>query len=329
VRGWCVSSCGQNVDRDYFSVRISPGTGNWRRPCPRVSHYMGCKKLKSYPKDRKLFVKKEEQLAAEFLRKRFGDDPLYEPLGNGTPPDFSIDGTACEVRRLNQRYIDEGGANEGLEQIDIPLNLALQRKLSEIPFSAKGGSMFWGSKFKRPLEGRMGRIVAQLAQAAREHYEEGSRKSKEISVGGVTLDLIAYSTSAGKAFIMGYTVDDDSGGMLGDIYPTSIRLALEEKIAKTKSVADKFDRWILILVDNVLPGMMEPNDIGPLDLNLHHFNCVAILNPDSSLALEYPAGSLKLHCRIRQRAYQLYEERDRHEGHELEDWLKAEGEVSS
>ncbi len=56
--------------------------------------------------------------------------------------------------------------------------------------------------------------------------------------------------------MMGYTVDDDSGGMLGDIYPTSIRLALEEKIAKTKDIADKFDRWILILIDDVLPGII-------------------------------------------------------------------------
>lgn len=274
-------------------------------------------------------MKKEEQVVSEFLRKHFGKNPVYEPLGNGTPPDFSIDGTAFEVRRLNQRYMDESGANEGLEQVDIPLNVALQSELSRIPFSDKGGSIFWGSKFKRPLEGKMARIVTQLAQAAREHYEKGSRKSKEIAVGGVTLDLIPSSTSTGKAFMMGYTVDDDSGGMLGDIYPTSIRLALEEKIAKTKDIADKFDRWILILVDDVLPGIMEPNDIGPLDLHLLHFNVVVILNPDASLALEHPVGFLKLYEKIRLRAYELYEERGRGQGHDLDDWLKAEGELSS
>ncbi|HEY2115075.1 MAG TPA: DUF2934 domain-containing protein, partial [Candidatus Angelobacter sp.] len=96
-----------------------------------------------------------------------------------------------------------------------------------------------------------------------------------------------------------------------------------------KDMADKFDRWILILVDDVLPGMMEPNDIGPLDLVLHHFNSVAILNPDASLALEYPVGSLKLHERIRQRAYELYEEQGGKHGHDLDDWLKAEGEPST
>lgn len=274
-------------------------------------------------------MKKEEQVVSEFLRKRFGKSPVYEPLGNGTPPDFAIDGTAFEVRRLNQRYIDERGANDGLEQVDIPLNLALQRELSRIPFADEGGSIFWGSKFKRPLEDKIGRIVAQLAQGAREHYEQGSRKQKDITVGGVTLELIPSSAPTGKAFMLGYTVDDDSGGMLGDIYPTSIRLALEEKIAKTKDIADKFDRWILILVDDVLPGMMEPNDIGPLDLVLHHFNSVAILNPDASLALEYPVGFLKVHEKIRQRAYELYQERGGKHGHDLDDWLKAEGELGT
>jgi Protein of unknown function (DUF2934) len=31
---------------------------------------------------------------------------------------------------------------------------------------------------------------------------------------------------------------------------------------------------------------------------------------------------------IRQRAYELYEERDSEDGHELEDWLRAEEEIT-
>jgi len=122
---------------------------------------------------------------------------------------------------------------------------------------------------------------------------------------------------------MGYTGDDDSGGMLGDIYPTSIRLALEDKIAKTKGIADKFYRWVLILVDDVLPGITEPTDISPLHLNLGHFRSVVIINPDGTLALEYPHASLKLHEKIRQRAYELYEKR------RFDDWLRAEAEPNS
>jgi DUF2934 family protein len=39
-----------------------------------------------------------------------------------------------------------------------------------------------------------------------------------------------------------------------------------------------------------------------------------------------PAG---LEEEIRRRAYQIYEERDRCEGHSLDDWLRAEAEILS
>jgi hypothetical protein len=272
-------------------------------------------------------MKPEERIASEFLTKHFGKMPTYEPLGQSTPPDFSIGGTAFEVRRLNQRFFHKDGTNEGLEQVDIPLNRALHRELSNIPFSEEGGTIFWGCKFRRPLTARVGRIVKHLAAAAQEYYSEGSRKPKEIAVEGVTLDLFPASTPVGKALRMGYTGDDDSGGMLGDIYPTGIRLALEGKIAKTKGIADKFDRWVLVLVDDVMPGIMEPTDIGALHMNLGHFRSMVVVNPDASLALEYPCGSLKLQEEIRQRAYALYEKRGRKHGHDLDDWLEAEAEA--
>jgi Protein of unknown function (DUF2934) len=271
-------------------------------------------------------MKSEESTASKFLVKRFNRTPVLEPLGKSTPPDFSIGRTAFEVRRLNQRYYHEDGTNEGLEQVDIPLSRAVHQELSKIQFSEQGGTVFWGLKFRRPLLDPMSTIVNRFAEAAQEYYLGSSRAPRQIDFGGATLDLFPSSTSVGKALTGGYTGDDDSGGMLGHIYPASIRLALEDKIAKTKGIADKFCRWVLILVDEVLPGMMEPNDIGPLNLSLAHFQSVVIINPDATLALEYPDRSLKLHEAIRLRAYQLYEQRGGKHGHDLDDWLKAETE---
>jgi hypothetical protein len=37
----------------------------------------------------------------------------------------------------------------------------------------------------------------------------------------------------------------------------------------------------------------------------------------------------ELEDQIRRRAYELYEERGREDGHELEDWLRAEEEITS
>jgi hypothetical protein len=274
-------------------------------------------------------MKPEERIASEFLTEHFGKMPTYEPLGQSTAPDFSIGGTAFEARRLNQRFFHEDGTNEGLEQTDIPLNLALHRELSKIPFSDQGGTIWWGSRFRRPLTDEMKNIVNQLGAAAREYYLEGSRESREVTVGGVTLDLFPASESHGKAIIPGYRGDDDSGGMLSYIYTTSIRLALEDKVDKTKGIADRFDRWILVLIDDILPTIIEPSDLGPFDLNLGYFRGVVVINSDASLALEYPNGSLKLHEQIRQRAYELYEKRGREHSHDLDDWLKAEAEPRS
>jgi hypothetical protein len=61
-------------------------------------------------------MKREEQVASEFLTTRFGKKPVYEPLGKSTPPDFSIDDTAFEVRRLNQRYINDSATKEVLSR---------------------------------------------------------------------------------------------------------------------------------------------------------------------------------------------------------------------
>ena len=40
-----------------------------------------------------------------------------------------------------------------------------------------------------------------------------------------------------------------------------------------------------------------------------------------------PDEDLELAEAIRKRAYELYEQRDREDGHDLEDWLQAEEEV--
>jgi DUF2934 family protein len=41
-----------------------------------------------------------------------------------------------------------------------------------------------------------------------------------------------------------------------------------------------------------------------------------------------PAVSIPSEDKIRSRAYQLYEERGREDGHAMEDWLRAEGEIT-
>jgi len=47
--------------------------------------------------------------------------------------------------------------------------------------------------------------------------------------------------------------------------------------------------------------------------------------PSSSQRTQ-PTGDVREH--IRRRAYELYEQRGRSDGHDMDDWLQAEGELS-
>ena len=54
-----------------------------------------------------------------------------------------------------------------------------------------------------------------------------------------------------------------------------------------------------------------------------------VVGPKSSPAkITMMAGTVPLQDRIRQRAYELYESRDREPGQDVQDWLRAEHEIS-
>jgi hypothetical protein len=67
-----------------------------------------------------------------------------------------------------------------------------------------------------------------------------------------------------------------------------------------------------------------------IDPKLHKQpNPKIVVGPKSSPAkITMMAGTVPLQDKIRQRAYELYENRDRGPGHDVEDWLRAEHEIS-
>jgi hypothetical protein len=168
-------------------------------------------------------MKREEAIAKVFLEERFRKEPTYEPLGRNTPPDFFIEGTAFEVRRLNQIHIDNGIA-EPLDRAEYSLKTAVRGELSRIPFSSDVGSFFWGLKFERPLRSAVGKIAREIAREARVHYLNRSRAKQTFTAHGVEVELIPASNSHGKAFLLGYTVDGDSGGWVNEVRLTNIGL---------------------------------------------------------------------------------------------------------
>ena len=51
------------------------------------------------------------------------------------------------------------------------------------------------------------------------------------------------------------------------------------------------------------------------------------ISPTSRRSITQPGSTPELLEQIRIRAYELFEQRGREQGHEVEDWLKAEAEV--
>lgn len=237
-------------------------------------------------------MKYEERIASRFINSRFRRAPIYEPCGESTPPDFSIGRTAFEVRRLNENFIDKDGHAEGLEAASHSLNRAVFGELGKIPFQPSTGSFFVGLNYARPLQVKPSKIARELAKAAQPHYSAGAKVKRVIGASGVTVQLIPASTALGKAFIPGFEEDGESGAYVSELYETNIQMALDEKIAKTKNIAHKFDHWVLVLVDSISPGIDWANEIGGWTPDLQHFNGVAIINPNGRLAWEWPKNFL-------------------------------------
>jgi hypothetical protein len=237
-------------------------------------------------------MKREEKIANDFLRAHFTCDPIYEPLGKSKPPDFAIGTTAFEVRRLNESFKHKDGRTEDLDQASYRLASAIRGELAKIDFHLEAGSFFWGLSFERPLPPRLGKTARELATKARAHYEGGSRTQESIVAGGISLKLAPASRSYGKAFLQGYESDGDSGGLIGTLYLQNIERTLKEKAEATRRFSNKFERWILVLVDSIMPGTRWTHELSTIQFDLQHFNGIIVLNPDGSLVFEWPIGCL-------------------------------------
>jgi len=238
-------------------------------------------------------MNREEHIAEIFLRIHFGSNPIFEPRGKCSPPDFSLGRTAFEVRRLNQQHVYQNGTAEGLEQVDYSLSKKIRAELGNIQFSPAGGSFYWVLDFQRPLGASPSKIAKRLGIEARACYSRGLRARTSLATHGVTLELLPAANPGDRAFLPGIEIDGNSGGMVAEIYATSIGIALQEKIKKTQSISKEFDFWVLVLVDSIMPEVPWSEDLSTLNLELRHFNSIVVIDPDSVIVMDWPHGSLQ------------------------------------
>lgn len=222
-----------------------------------------------------------EALAQRFLEELGFRNLQYEPDGN-VPPDFLLDdGTAVEVRQLNQIYFDEHGTAQGLDNANIPLWRTMKELLDNYESSSQVPTtvgVFY--HFSRPIPAR--RVIARELKAELDEFLAGNRDTgtRWKLPCGIWLRYFDWKVWKGTPFRLAGNLDAQRGGMIVQLLSNAIRHSLAEKDAKILNFKNKYPRWWLVLVDNVSFGTDE-NDRRQLRETgsfAHTFDKVFIVN---------------------------------------------------
>lgn len=225
-----------------------------------------------------------EAFAEEFLKRLGHRDLIYEPDGN-VPPDFlAADGTAVEVRRLNQIHIDQHGNTQGLETADVALWRTMGTLLDDYETSQAVTNTFGVFyEFGRPIPPK--RKIERELRAELDHFLSGDRQTtmwRKLPC-GLRLRFFDWTMWKGTPFRLAGNLDRQRGGWIVQKLEAAIRQALFEKESKILGRRQNYPTWWLVLIDHVSWGTDENDrrqlrDTGPF---VHSFDRVFVVNAQS------------------------------------------------
>jgi hypothetical protein len=228
-------------------------------------------------------INPDEAIARSYLEHLGYQDILHEPDGN-VPPDFLINGCiAVEVRRLNENH--EGlSRTEGLEEERISLTAKMKQLMRGIGDLGIGESWFVMYEFSRPVatwRDLRGTLEARLQDFGNSPQREATKweicKSFRMSV-------MKASRVHENTFVVGGSVDEDSGGWMADLMTTNLRICIQEKTRKVAVRRTRYLEWWLLLVDNVGIGLMDESDwraIHEASISKGGFGRVVVVDPSN------------------------------------------------
>lgn len=227
-----------------------------------------------------------EALCARYVDHIGAGPAVYEPDGN-RPPDFCLpDGTAIEVRRLNQ-HADIDGASIPLERDQFPLLNGMHALLGTWP--APTAYTWWVSyTIDRPVL-PWKRLKPMVREALVRVAQTNERSPAPVRVHScLSLRFIAAQELHEQAFVLGGYVDRQAGGWFLNELQRNIQLVSDEKAAKVASYRSRYSRWWLVLVDHVGRGR------GALEKELFDQN-VRVKHSWDRLVLLDPADHTRAH----------------------------------
>jgi len=181
---------------------------------------------------------------------------------NQIPPDFTIGSRiAIEVRRLNENYFG-GSRTSGLEEVDRPLHSKFKEVLSSYDRDYDGNSYLVALSFRRPLPAVISKIGKQM-HVALDGFLRGSRSTpSEVKVyDNLSLEIFPYHAVPNRVFLHATTSDDDSGGIVVQLYATNISHCIGEKSQKIARHKSRYSEWWLLLVDTVAAWDLMPDEV--------------------------------------------------------------------
>jgi glutamyl-tRNA synthetase len=201
-----------------------------------------------------------EMIAYSYLVGKGFQTIRFEPHGKRTPDFLVNDRVAIEVRRLNQHHSHEG-ISRGLEEVSIPLQMRLRQLFLSFGPPNRGHSWFVNYRFKRPLP-RTNRLIADLRNALQAFEDNLDAPTS----GPITLDrnfevdLFRASDKHSALFLLGASIDSDTGGWVRPELERNLRIAVQQKAKVVARYHGEYPEWWLILVDRVSHGAWDGSE---------------------------------------------------------------------
>lgn len=222
-------------------------------------------------------MKPEESVVNLFLHQTQTGKIVYEPDGN-IPPDFSIDARiGVEVRRLNQNSI-KGDAYEGLDELSIPLDSAINEVLRSFDSQYRGKSFLVGYDFERPIKS-----IHETKRILKDYLTRFLENNIPVPVenyvsDNLRIEIMSRLNHTGETFRIAVNMDDDWDGSI-EKYLSYVNLCISEKSEKIKPYKSEYQEWWLALVDRTesLPESQDLAEVIKEIRDLGMFNRLLVL----------------------------------------------------
>ena len=170
----------------------------------------------------------------------------------------------------------------GLEEVSIPFLMRFKNFLASLGPSRSGKTWFVHYAFRRPLPS-----WDQLQPVLRTYLETFRDDPRELQSAAATLHdtfeihLFRASRPHVNSFILGATVDGDSGGFVMAETLKNLPICVEEKTRKIASVRHKYPEWWLVLID-LIGSVLDENEQELLRKHFtvkHGWDKIILVNP--------------------------------------------------